>query len=457
MTSPIPGVAPAAPRTWSSGDVISVPRVRADAYNAAAFAAQARPVVGVQPLNPVVLPANTRILAGTLLTYLNTWNVQLTSLLTTYPVPVTGWYLLQGTAQEEPTAGTPANARFVWGWQTIAGGVTTSTDAAAVAWTSTGAPADTVGGSGAELVELNTATGDNIAWYGFTSNSGGASLTFANLTAEWVALPGGTLSGYTAPLGTVVTAPKPVSLWPPGPGGTLNASVSAGGSVLALGPVPGLRAGGTIGLDWLNSQQYQTVAETAGVASVAGGTVTLSGTLAYSHSAGAPVAIPVPAAFLNEQIRDLANFLQYPPILRATPQAAQSIPQGSFPTPSAQITGMTASADNFSGFASNAYTIPVSGTYLVYGLVYYAGASTATNWAAGISVSGGTTIWGDVYQSDTTGGAVALSASVRRLLRLTAGQTITLQAFQNSGSAVNTEASPSSGTFSRLIIVFRSF
>jgi hypothetical protein len=111
--------------------------------------------------------------------------------------------------------------------------------------------------------------------------------------------------------------------------------------------------------------------------------------------------------------------------------------------------------DNFGGFASNTYTIPVSGVYLVYGQVYYAGSSTGFVAGAGIKVGSGTTQWGTVW-AFSGGTAQALAATVRRNLRLTAGQTIKLIAYQAVGSAMNTEVAAPGGT-SKLVVVFRSF
>ena len=194
------------------------------------------------------------------------------------------------------------------------------------------------------------------------------------------------------------------------------------------------------------------MAEAVTITGITGTTISISAT-AYAHAQNAPVAVPVSAAFMNQQCRDIVNFLSYPPMVRAAVTTTQSIPSSTFPN-GTQITNLSASIDTFSGFASNEYTVPVAGVYFVYGQVFYAGSTAAFAASAGIQVSSGTINWGTQFRSDTTSGALSMCATVRRHLRLTAGQTIKLYGTQNSGSAMNTI--DTAGSFSRLICVWRS-
>jgi hypothetical protein len=86
--------------------------------------------------------------------------------------------------------------------------------------------------------------------------------------------------------------------------------------------------------------------------------------------------------------------------------------------------------------------------------VFYTGSTSAFAASAGLSVSGGTINWGTQFRSDTTSGVQSMCATVRRHLRLTAGQTVALYGTQNSGSAMTTI--DTAGSYSRLICVWRS-
>lgn len=480
--APVPGFALVSPRNWSPGDLVTTPRLRGDMYNLAALYAQGRPILSAQvaALQNGILQ-NTVTPLNNVNTFLDTWDLPFTQAVGTpsngavaeyHAIPLPGWYLIQGQVSLFPFQNIGAgasNTDYEWGvtWQQGSPGTVMRTALGQATGPSVGTlPSQaSIGQAGPELLLLNQASGDLIGLYGNLTNLNQC-LANGIWGYEWVGLPSsGTINGdvYTGPVGTVVTTPKPASLWPPGPGGTLAANVSAGGSVLSLGPVAGLRAGQVLGLDWQDSQQSQPSAETAIVASVAGGTVTTTTGLLYGHSAGAPVAVPVSAAFLNEQMRDQSNFLFYPPMLRAVQGTAsvQAISSGTWTTVNLGLTGAlrTNVIDNFSGFAANTYTVPVSGVYLVAGQVYFAGSSSATSWGAGL-LAAGTLYWGDYYRSAAAG---AQAPAVRYLLRLTAGQTIQLQCNQNSGSSVNTAPSISGSGLSfaenlpRLIVVWRSF
>jgi hypothetical protein len=472
---PVAGFGLSAPRTWSTGDLVTTPRLRADMYNTAALMNEGRPFtiweyVGNAPSNVITIPSEA-------FQFANSWNTAMTQWLGTptgqgtaqfYPVPLPGWYLVKSSSSLTPVSGGAANSLYDSGIVYSQGTATlfTRTDLSQICGTSTGTFTIGIGLNGSELILLDT--GDMIAGYVYGNPTGGPHFQL-NVFAEWVGLPSsGTINSvpYSGATGVVVTSPKPASLWPPGPGVTLSGSASAGGTALSLPPVPGLRAGQNIGLDWQSGVQAQPFAEVVQVAAVTGGTVTTSSPLRYGHSAGAPVAVPVSAAFLNEQIRDQANFAFYPPILRAIQGTAstQTISNNTWTTINLSLTGsgVTGTIDNFSGFASNSYTIPVSGIYEITGQVYFVGSSSGSSWGAAIIDNNGVRYQGDFYRTATSS-PLQQSPAVRRLLRLTAGQTITLQGFQNSGAGVSTNAvqTLAAGTlaqyFSRLIIVFRSF
>jgi hypothetical protein len=109
--------------------------------------------------------------------------------------------------------------------------------------------------------------------------------------------------------------------------------------------------------------------------------------------------------------------------------------------------------DNFRGWNSGEnYIFPVSGVYYVYGQVLMS--SAETNLSAGIAVSGGTIQWGASVRSDGT--AEPLCATVRREIRVTAGEYVTLYCCQNSGSTLSLLTS-GGASYSTMIIIFRGF
>jgi hypothetical protein len=230
----------------------------------------------------------------------------------------------------------------------------------------------------------------------------------------------------------------------------------------------GMVVNGTLGLDVINSQLYASVAEDVTITSVAGGTIGISAA-AFPHAQGAPVAVPVSAAFLNQQSRDVIRFLAFPPLLKAYATAAQAIASSGFPptvggNPGNQITHLSVTGyyssgngiDTFSGFASNTYTIPVAGAYLVYGQIPYTGSTSTFNCSAGVSVNGGTIQWGVILRNPPAPASPQImTPTFRRLMRFNANDTLTLWAYQSVGVNMNTIAT--TGTFAKLIAVFRAF
>jgi hypothetical protein len=461
VTTPFPGLVAPSPRTWSQGDFITTPRLRGDMTNfGGLFAGQGRPVFlasfaasfALSSLTVTLLPFNSEVLS------LNTWNVQVINAARNNPyylIPLPGYYLVQGDVSFS-LAGSPASFRYLMGFNAVVNGAgAVNNDGGGCPASATAADA---GAAGCELIQFNSNTnsGDTLAVYAYTSNSSAGHVQLAELMAEWVALPsqGSALTNYTGPYGTVVGSPAGALSFPAGPGTTLTAPVSAGATSVKVADPTGMITGGTLGLDVINGNRNQDYAEAVSITSVTGATIGISAA-AYAHSSGAPVAVPVSAAFLNQQDRDLINFLSYPPMCRAVQTSVQSIPSSGFPGTTV-INSMSATIDNFGGFSGGTtYTVPVSGVYHIYGQVYYNGSATGYAAGAGIKIGSGTTQWGTVFAFNG-GSVVQFAATVRRNLRLVAGQTIQLIAYQAVGSAMNTAVSLPGGT-SKLIVVFRGF
>jgi hypothetical protein len=131
------------------------------------------------------------------------------------------------------------------------------------------------------------------------------------------------------------------------------------------------------------------------------------------------------------------NLLAYPPALRAATALTTSVANGS--TVTVPLTAV-ADADTYNGFSgsSHAYTVPLSGVYLVHGMCYF-GTATTANVQAGIGVNGtAITIWGPAYQA---AGAGSTAPQVTRLLDLQAGDIVRLVATTtNTGGATLSSA-----------------
>jgi hypothetical protein len=458
VTSPAPGFSAPAPRTWALGDLLTTPRLR-DMTNLATLFTTGRPLFAGINGNNSVLTASTQNAMGITFTYANNWGVEAIGG-STYAIPLAGWWLVQANAAVQPPATTPVDGKYAVGFKAVING------AGAVTFDGGASPAGTASGStdvtgmhGADLYQFNPAQSDTIAWYVFVSET--TTLWSNMLMAEWIGLPTSGLTGYSGPYGTVVSSPQAPAAWPSGPGTyiTNSGGISAGATSVTVTDATGMVNGGYLGLDYISGQLYQPAGEVVTISSVSGTTIGISATN-FAHLQNAPVAVPVSPAFLNQQVRDIINFLSYPPMLRVITTGTQSIASTGFPptvsgNPTNQITTFaTPTLDNFSGFSSSAYTVPVSGFYYVYGQVYLAGSTSAFSMAAGISVNGGTIQWGTTARAATAAGAESMCPTVTRHLRLTAGQTITLWAYQGSGSSMNTVGSGSD--VSRLICIWRA-
>lgn len=177
----------------------------------------------------------------------------------------------------------------------------------------------------------------------------------------------------------------------------------------------------------------------------------------------------ITAAFLNTNIAGTINFLIFPPVMEAFYQAGtQTLASGSGPPATGTPVNLdTIAFDTYSAFntSTHTWTAPVAGVYWCYGQAEMSVAGTCQAVAAGLTVSsanynGGTatTLWGGAQAAFAGGENCAI---VRRRLRLNAGDTLKLAAFQHdSAAAAATLDYNTGGGFSinesRLITVWRS-
>jgi hypothetical protein len=169
----------------------------------------------------------------------------------------------------------------------------------------------------------------------------------------------------------------------------------------------------------------------------------------------------ITGAFLNANMRDAVNYLSYPPMARLSGLGgSQSIASSTFPAGTA-VTFATATmpvsggnSDNYSGWSSGTnptrYTFARAGRYFCYGQVSFA-ASTSGQYAAGLRVNGGTTIWGTRVNASTTT-SVGTCPVAEQYIRVNAGDYVELIGSQNSGSSVAlVTVAPS---YSKLLVIW---
>lgn len=460
MTSPVPGFAAPNPRTWSGNDFITAARLRGDVTNLGDLFTAARPVYWAQDFSNTTTGAALTLLQWTFVN-IDSWGagqLPATPGATPYKPPLAGWYLVTGNV-----GGTSANTsmRLTAGTESVINGNTAVDINNGSLQNGSGTNPDGIQPAVGELFQFNPATNDTVSMY--VNPSVAVTLTSNNnFFVEWVALPTSGLTSYTGPYGTVIASPVFAAPFPPGPGTTLASPAAVGATSITVASNTGMITGGVLGLDFINGQYYRNIAEQVTITSVVGTTIGISAT-AYPHVSGAPVAVPIAPQFLNQQVRDAVNFLAYPPFCRLQCSSTQSIPSTAFPptvggNPGNQIVNFTPggvigqpNADNFSATSTTAFTAPVAGLYFVYGLVFLGSAAGSYSVAAGISVNAGTIQWGEMAQFTAN---VIQGPVVQRMVRLTAGQTVTLWAFQNSGGALTTNATTANS--SRLICLWRA-
>jgi hypothetical protein len=438
------------PVSWASKQVITTALLTQDMANAALLLANRPLFMGAQTLQAQSIangPGMTLVNLDT--EFVDSWNGhQIPN--PTWNAPLAGVYLVEGSLE---VAAFAANTTALGvGIQTAQGTTVVSSN---MGGQTCGNGSTPTGVATADLVALDPATSGNVALLGECSGAA-ANVTGtkggATLKAEWVGL----LPTGAAP-GTVVRTANPAKLWPPGAGTVITTpgGIPAGATSFQVADTTGIEEFATLGLDYLHGRQMSPGAETVFVPStVSGHTVTISPGTLYPHAEGAPVAVPVGEQFLRLQVCDAINFLAYPPYaVMDTLGSAQSIPSQTIPA-GTQISFTEAALDNFGGWnGATAYFAPFPGIYYVYGQVFMQSASGYTA-VAGLSVNSGTVQWGagPTNQSSTSR---PLCATVRRHLRLNAGDNVQLFVTQNSGSSIG--LSNSAGFVSKMIVVFRRF
>lgn len=148
----------------------------------------------------------------------------------------------------------------------------------------------------------------------------------------------------------------------------------------------------------------------------------------------------VTSAFLNANIRDTLNFLCYPPMFFGYYNASGSLAsQNQTPAVGTAVFLGQTQIDNYNAYGTNTWTAPVGGFYYCFGQVGLVSGTSSQAIAAGLTVTsaayGGTavTLWGSsMLANNASSGTNA--AIVRRQLRLNAGDTIQLAAFQNDSN-----------------------
>lgn len=134
-------------------------------------------------------------------------------------------------------------------------------------------------------------------------------------------------------------------------------------------------------------------------------------------------ATATPAAF-NNSIQQVMRLLNMPPSLRVLSSGAQTIPNNT----ATQVTLGASTLDSYSGYTTaggGVYTVPLTGAYLVHGLVCWNG-GVVGEVATGVNVNG-TNLWGPAYPLDNTG---RISSTKTQILDLEAGDTVSLSALQ---------------------------
>lgn len=170
----------------------------------------------------------------------------------------------------------------------------------------------------------------------------------------------------------------------------------------------------------------------------------VSGQVGFTTSGPAPTAAwtsasTVTSAGLNSGLRDVLRTMNFPPLFRGYDTAGVSVPNATNTT----IGLNNFNADNYSGWSTPTYTVKQSGLYLVHGIVFFSNFSAQM--MAGVSING-TDYWGPAMPSPSNN---AQSATKTQIFSLNANDTISLRAWQNSGSAQTTNTTCQS----RLVVI----
>jgi len=383
-----------APRTWSPGDKILTRYLRGDVTNAVQLLTGPPLVVAAQLTTGQSLPQNVITQLGLDTDLTDTWAAhQIPSPQISAPLP--GWYLCEGYhASNNAVTSSQTTAGLTYtqnGTAYNVGGASTSTEgsngpAPAVAdlvllngtvtpypFTATSAgslftapgsaysngtpvvlssagatlpggfaagvtywvvsasgPAFQLSAASGGSPQTVTSTGsgtvtatDTVALYGVQTGASTPAITHAYLTMQWAG----------APSGTVIASPVAPAPWPPGSGVTLTSPAAAGATSVVVSSAQGMIADGTLGLDVVPPPGVSPPsAEPVTITAITGTTISIT-PCAYPHSSGAPVTVPVSAAWLNQQVRDQIRLLAFPPMARLTNSGAatQNLASQTFP------------------------------------------------------------------------------------------------------------------------------
>lgn len=306
------------------------------------------------------------------------------------------------------------------------------------------------GGFAVTLTSSGSAEMTALDWVSLTAEQSSAStpaVARATMSLQWA----GMLQG------TVVPAPVAPAKWPAGLT-RLTSPVTAGATSAVVADVTGMVTGGTLGLG-----TGTPAAENVIITGPPSGLTVPVSPAAYPHASGDTVAVPVSAAWLDQQVRDQIDFLSYPPMARLTSAGtSQSLPSQGFPSGTAvtwvqgsSFGGAAAWLDDWGGWSSgqpSRWTFPLGGVYYLYGQVAVQGSTSGYSLNAGLRISGGTTLWGDTIPG-ASGGGGSLCATVRRRLRVSAGQYAEVMGSQNLGSSLSLAGS--GAAMCRLVAIWR--
>lgn len=380
--------------------------------------------------------------------YLDSWNGHVTGA-AVYTAPFAGWYLCEGNVF---ITGTSTSCNYGAGIQITQNSATSTLFGGFLCANGV----NTTGPAVTDLVQLFSNTADTVSLIAYQTSGGSPDLATpgAFFKVEWVGLPSVIGAGYTGLLGDTAPDFSPAAPWPPGNGTQITNSggIAAGATSLTVASATGIVVGGTLGLEYYSGYAVQAYAETVTVTSVTGTTIGISAAI-YPHAQNAPVAVPVSAAFLDRQLSDNVNYLGYPAMCRLHNKGtSQTVTSQTMPTATA-VTFGGATLDNYSGWnGTTEYVFPFSGVYDVYGQAFLAPLQ-AGNISAGIGITGGTIQWGDSMRCQTN--TLSACPSVRKLMRVQAGDYAQLFVAQNSGGTIALDGT--SDAYSTLICVWRGF
>ena len=297
---------------------------------------------------------------------------------------------------------------------------------------STGTGTVLVQGSNNSTSELLYTDGQNDVW---PENSASSTFTTPSLTATGGTLNGAAVGNTTPSTGAFTTLAASGTVSGNGFSTYLASPPAIGGTAAAAGSFTNLSSTGTVsGVGFsnylLSPPPIGGTTPAAGAFTTLSASSTVSGAGFSSYLASPPSiggTTPAAGAFttLNASGND-ALFYQN--------TSAQSIPNNAQTT----ITTWTKVSDrvnaNFNA-STGTFTAPATGYYQVSGTITFVAAVGVVNtdYAITVIANGVGIAAGSFFQESTSTASVGVS--VTAIVSLTAGQTIVLQAFQNSGSA----------------------